>query len=281
MKNFIYSKGFTLTEMLMALLIVSVILSASLPVITLRAKGNMAVRNADSSFPIGGIIAWADLNKLPDNTWLEANGQAIPNGIEYEQIRRVYGSNLPDMRGMQKEIYDTFSDYIRTDLKDYLDKNLVTFPKDAVAIWGVSGAVPSGWAEAEEYRGVFLRGYGSVNSSHFGNVTHSSGAIGVLQGDSIREMNGALHTGWGNILGSGIFYEDSSVRGMKANNPVFTDPNKATVYFQASRVTPASNEIRPVNKAVKFIRFDGSGLTNFPQTPQIKTNYRYIVKVRY
>ena len=43
-----------------------------------------------------------------------------------------------------------------------------------------------------DYRGIFLRGLGSQTSTHYGNVTHSSAALGQLQGDGIREIWGEL-----------------------------------------------------------------------------------------
>lgn len=140
-----FCKAFTLVEMLMALLIVSVILSASLPVITARQKAHVLEYKRYNSFPVGGVIIWGSDKALPDSSWLECNGQTIPNGIEYEEIKRIYGTNLPD------------------------------------------------------YRGVFLRGHGSVthmqnNGSTIGNTstTYSSGVIGALQGDSIRNITGSF-----------------------------------------------------------------------------------------
>lgn len=92
-------KAFTLVEMLMALLIISVILTASLPVITTRQKALASVYNKNQSFPVGGIIAWYH-SQIPDNTWLECNGQKIPNGIEYETARQIFGDNMPDFQGI-------------------------------------------------------------------------------------------------------------------------------------------------------------------------------------
>ena len=42
-----------------------------------------------------------------------------------------------------------------------------------------------------DYRGVFLRGYGSVITSHFGNVIHQSDNLGAIQGDAIRNIYGS------------------------------------------------------------------------------------------
>lgn len=92
-------RGFTLVEMLMALLIISIILTASLPVITTRQKAIASNYAANQSFPIGGIIIWHHA-QLPDNTWLECNGQTIPAGIEYETARQIFGAKLPDFQGV-------------------------------------------------------------------------------------------------------------------------------------------------------------------------------------
>lgn len=49
----------------------------------------------------------------------------------------------------------------------------------------VGGHVP-------DYRGIFLRGQGSHTSTHYGIVTHSSAALGQLQGGGIREILGSV-----------------------------------------------------------------------------------------
>jgi len=211
------NSAFTLVEMLMALLIVSIILSASLPVITARQKAHMKNYNRYNSVPIGMIAIWATEKPRPDNTWLECNGQAIPTGIEYEEIRQIYGANLPDFRGM------------------------------------------------------FLRGYGKEiphtqeNGTAIGVTTtyHSSGEIGVTQGDSIRNLLGEIEAtrsrysvGTGVFLNSkpgseasygGVFACDDSI------NSSCTVRLGAMNYFNASHITPTSNEVRPVNKAVRYI----------------------------
>jgi len=93
--------AFTLVEMLLALLVVSVILSASLPVISSRQKAVAQDVNQNVGMPVGGIILWTDMETLPDNTWLECDGSALPTGIEYEQARRVFGDSLPDLRDVR------------------------------------------------------------------------------------------------------------------------------------------------------------------------------------
>jgi len=206
-------KAFTLVEMLLALLIVSVILSASIPVITKRINERTVVYNEYSGVPIGMIAIWGTNKPLPDNTWLECNGQAIPAGIEYEEIRQIYGSNLPD------------------------------------------------------YRGMFLRGYGKEiahtqnNGTNNGVTTtyHSSGEIGAPQGDSIREAVGNLyihHFYLGDA--SGLFTlitEPRYTLFSPSANPTTSVPNPTYSFTSLvmSNQYPTSNEIRPLNKAVRFI----------------------------
>jgi len=213
--------AFTLVEMLMALLIVSVILSASMPVITKRMKAQVSEYGKNVAVPIGIIAIWGTDKALPDNTWLECNGQAIPNGVEYEEIRGIYGANLPD------------------------------------------------------YRGVFLRGYGSIshtknNGSTIGSTatTHASGAIGAVQGDAVRNVSGSFlpgntrsHVGVRNM--GGVFYATLTCPTCyteKEGEITFANLQSASgvaehnvVHFQLSRVVPTSNEIRPVNTAVRYI----------------------------
>ena len=101
-----------------------------------------------------------------------------------------------------------------------------------------------------DYRGVFLRGYGSVTTNHFGNVVHKSNSLGSIQGDAIR-----------NIYGShGV--DDRTFNGPGATGAFFKDGGQDSgsthteygfkLSFDASRVVPTANENRPVNIAVRY-----------------------------
>jgi len=208
MKN---KKAFTLVEMLMALLIISIVLSASIPVISSRQKA--IARNYDNSqsFPIGGIIIWQH-ETMPDSTWLECNGQSIPPGIEYKQAQLVFGSNLPN------------------------------------------------------YQGLFLRGHGSQtftqnNGANIGNTatTHSSDALGVIQGDSARKVTGNI-AGYTTGGTQGIFYNADGAftpSNRLAGTPQGSISSELFRYtiitLDTSLTTPTSAENRPVNIAVKYI----------------------------
>ena len=103
-----------------------------------------------------------------------------------------------------------------------------------------------------DYRGMFLRGYGSqiFNSGGYGNITHASSSLGVIQGDAIRNMTGRV---LGSVeenqsIATGVFEHDWTVTD-GANN------GKGSVgfNFDASRVVPTSVENRPVNIAVRYL----------------------------
>jgi hypothetical protein len=109
------------------------------------------------------------------------------------------------------------------------------------------------------YQGVFLRGYGGVASYHYGAVWHSSGNLGELQGDSIREISGTF-TNNGNSnayngtlpgTGTGVFQAYDRIGNIGSNEGGQQDGGMFDFY--ASRATPVSNEIRPLNMAVRYL----------------------------
>lgn len=107
-------------------------------------------------------------------------------------------------------------------------------------------------ATVPDYRGVFLRGFGAQTSTHYGTVVHESGALGVLQGDAIRNILGSLIQngveGWP-IL-EGAFYKagEAYQNGYGHNQgPV------PKIVFDAGRVVPVADENRPANIAVRYM----------------------------
>jgi hypothetical protein len=105
-----------------------------------------------------------------------------------------------------------------------------------------------------DYRGIFLRGFGSQVSNHYGNVSHISATLGELQGDSIRNITGSFVADvvspyYGNH-GYGAFRDDGPI-GYGDDTP---QPNELRQYsFDASRVVPVAIENRPVNIAVRYM----------------------------
>ncbi len=102
-----------------------------------------------------------------------------------------------------------------------------------------------------DYRGVFLRGLGSVTSNHYGIVSHSSADLGILQGDAIRNITGNFNAtdnnSW-NINANGVFYGQTIGAGDQGGKA----GEYKKYYFDASRVVPTANENRPINKAVRY-----------------------------
>jgi len=108
-----------------------------------------------------------------------------------------------------------------------------------------------------DYRGLFLRGYGSHKSTHYvsaedteqGYTLHQSAELGIVQGDSIRNV-------WGKIGGveysptDGAFYLLSVRNGPKVEN---VNGIRDDIFgFDASRIVPTSNENCVINTAVKY-----------------------------
>ena len=112
----------------------------------------------------------------------------------------------------------------------------------------VGGNVPN-------YQGVFLRGYGGQTSYHYGAVGHWSAGLGELQGDGIRVIWGELsylprsRDGEVGQSGSLAFWNEG-------RNQWMNDAGKApsgAMNFYASRSTPVVGEVRPVNRAVRYL----------------------------
>lgn len=113
-------------------------------------------------------------------------------------------------------------------------------------------------ASVPDYRGVFLRGHGSVISSHFNFTNHRSGNLGDLQGDTIRNITGEIIHGTkeynnpGLITANGVFKITSGAPRTDGNGK--THPTLGgIIVFDASTVVPTDNENRPINRAVKWI----------------------------
>ena len=120
-------------------------------------------------------------------------------------------------------------------------QSCVTYPQ-LVAVLGRS-TVP-------DYRGAFLRAYGSRTSSHYGTVTHQSGELGVLQGDAIRNITGNVTSIYGRSnIANGAFNLDRAYEAIDYDKGA----NMAHYSFNASRVVPTANENRPINIAVKYL----------------------------
>ena len=100
----------------------------------------------------------------------------------------------------------------------------------------VGGQVP-------DMRGLFLRGHGG-----------NSAALGVQQGDAIRQLTGITGAVQGSALEnySGAFYVATHAPESIGYGGVYSR-HHVTIGFDASRVVPTANENRPVNQAVRYL----------------------------
>ena len=110
-------------------------------------------------------------------------------------------------------------------------------------------------ATVPDLRGMFLRGHGSRshlqwNGDIIGNTwtTHQSAALGVVQGDAIRNIWGFGFTPENNASYSGA--ATSSGHASFVHGVWSTSQNAG---INASRIVPTATENRPVNMAVRYL----------------------------
>ncbi len=182
---------------------------------TFKPTSGIVTPQSGSSIPVGTVVAWPVTTNPSDwDNWLECNGGSI---------------------------------------------SASSYPKLVEILTGSSSAAT---ATLPDYRGLFLRGYGYVahqqtNGSVNGTTMtlHVSAGLGVVQGDAIRDIYGTLPVGdaWGsssnNTIGGVFGWATPEIYPGFAQ----TDSSNVLSYFQASRVVPTASEIRPVNKAVRYL----------------------------
>jgi hypothetical protein len=121
-----------------------------------------------------------------------------------------------------------------------------------------------GKASVPDVRGIFLRGYGSQshaqeNGSTVGvtSTTHASGALGNVQGDSIRPVTGRTNTFqeayYAGGSPSGAFHSERLVQQDGGINVNGRPAANHTTYLDITRVVPTAVENRPVNTAVRYL----------------------------
>ena len=116
----------------------------------------------------------------------------------------------------------------------------------------IGGNVPN-------YQGVFLRGYGGQTSYHYGAVGHWSAGLGELQGDATRNFTGTIES----VLNRGGYHSGSGVYTGLISHVDYISTREmgggegsefiGRVHFDSSRVVPTAAEIRPVNRAVRYL----------------------------
>ena len=97
-----------------------------------------------------------------------------------------------------------------------------------------------------DLRGLFLRGLNGTNAA----------ALGVQQGDAIRNCEGIVHNVIALALENSVAPEGvfkNTAYGVHAYTNNGNEPRQlTTIYFNLNGVTPVANENRPVNTAVLY-----------------------------
>ena len=110
-----------------------------------------------------------------------------------------------------------------------------------------------GRSTVPDYRGVFLRGYGSRTNN---SITHSSGSLGSFQNMAFPSvMNGtfsAVNTAGPSPTGPFKEIGRYADYGLQDNGG-YGSGYCRYIQFNLSTVVPTANELRPINIAVKFI----------------------------
>lgn len=100
--------AFSLAEMLIVMLIVSVFLAAMMPIMTKRKKTVPEPSIVSSTVPVGTITSYVGTTNPQDDSWLLCNGQHIDISkypVLYGLIGTSYGGSgsqfyIPDLRGL-------------------------------------------------------------------------------------------------------------------------------------------------------------------------------------
>lgn len=113
---------------------------------------------------------------------------------------------------------------------------------------------------------MFLRGYGSQNhvqnnGQKIGNtaIGHSSGGLGVIQGDAMRVLTGSIipMVNYGAALfvaaGTGVLNSGSNGEQVQIATHITSLAGNFGIIFENRWTTPTANENRPVNKAVRYL----------------------------
>lgn len=139
------------------------------------------------------------------------------------------------------------SDYKSGSLYNWLDCDGSTFSQSSYPdLFRILGG-----SKLPNYKGMFLRGYGSQNS---GGTTYTSGSMMRTQGDAMRKMEG--HVSLAGMVyvdsRSGVFERAASSTGHWAGSGGGSLQCDDFI-FDSSCVVPTANEIRPVNVAVRYL----------------------------
>ena len=133
--------------------------------------------------------------------------------------------------------------------------------KDLFDVIGTTYGSTSGTTfKVPDLSGKFIRGNGSTTINHgsYGNTTHTSAALGITQGDTIRNIDGTIGSSWSSDHATLDFLSGAfsvSTYNNRGDVPSYYLGGLAPqiANFNASRVVPTANENRPINMSMNYI----------------------------
>ncbi len=200
-------------------------------------------------------------NTEPDSSiykyWYDTSGSKVVlkiyDGASWKEI------NLGGGAGVSIGSIETFAGVAAKIPEGYLlcngqEVSRATY-KDLFDVIGTTYGSSSGTTfNVPDLRGKFVRGNGSTtfNSDSKGNVTHSSAALGVTQGDAIRNITGKISSFDEKYMyPSGVFYYKNQSNSWNVAGGV--DSSAVDIFLDASKVVPTANENRPINMSMNYI----------------------------
>ncbi|MCL2484458.1 MAG: phage tail protein [Endomicrobia bacterium] len=207
------------------------------------------------------VILRPDINwQKENNVWLQLSVDSKPMSPREKIMSQPFAQHSKTSdNGVPPGTVIAFAGPTANAPKGYLLCNGVSVSKnDYPDLFEAIGTTYGGdgipYFNLPNFQGVFLRGRGSQTVSHgtYGNITHSAGNLGQVQGDAIRNI-------------SGQFKYERGELAMNLTGPFYSSPDSGTQYgaasggqitpninFDSSRVVPVANENRPVNYAVNY-----------------------------
>ena len=156
---------------------------------------------SQGTIPVGTVIPWPSTSLPTDATrWLECNGQAVPPGSQYDRLRAIVGTNVPNY-GDQFLRGTTTPSLVGTKVSDSIRSHTVYVPGQNAPVSGnLNSTGLSGNASAQYYSYVQMDFTNapiltSAPNATVGSYTFGTGQNGVGGWTGGGSISGALNSG--------------------------------------------------------------------------------------
>lgn len=247
-KSILKIRAFSIAEAMVVLLIASIALAASAPIISRQMK------SSSTSSP-------------------EFLKKVIKEELKQEILVELENKITSSDNQLKQEIINNLNDKIsnsKTEVKNEIQREMKDklVPSKTVAFFN-STSCPSGWTRVNSsWNGRYIKISGNYNVCKFAengsggcdsngiaksNISYSTG---TMFGDAIREITGRLSQGASTdgrsqlfaepvYSSSGALWVETKRAQTGADSGVWLNNMTSAIRFQASRVVPVGNEVRP------------------------------------